>query len=182
MSREIEVKFRIEDGKGILRKLGYAGARKVSEGFEHNECFTGGLIEEKGYLLRLRKFGDEALLTFKGPPEEGEFKEKEEIETRVSDAGRMRGILEMLGFGIFWVYEKKRTNFILGKAKVSLDRYPFATFLEIEGPSGDIKDAMEKLGLDPGQGIKKDILQLYTEYCEERGQEVENLVFWKKSG
>jgi adenylate cyclase class 2 len=121
------------------------------------------------------------VLTLKRPVINAEFKEREEIEVEVSDFNKAREILESLGYETWWVYEKHRTNFSLGSTTTSLDQLPFGTFMEIEGSEGGIRAAIAKLGLDPKKGMTKTYLELYLDYCKEKGIEMENLVFWKKA-
>jgi adenylate cyclase class 2 len=182
MPREIEIKFAVGDEEEIARLLTKIGAEKVSEGLEHNEVFDNGEIRRKGILLRLRTYNGKAKLTFKTTIRKLEFKEADETEIEISDFHRAKEILQKLGFGVFWIYEKKKTKFLLGATKISLDRLPFATFMEIEGSEAGIRSAIAKLGLDPAKGIRETYLELYKNYCKKTDDEIENLVFWKKTG
>ncbi|MCK4531796.1 MAG: class IV adenylate cyclase, partial [Candidatus Aenigmarchaeota archaeon] len=151
------------------------------EGLEHNSVFDNGELRGKGFLLRLRNFNDRNVLTFKTGITKGEFKEANETEIEVSDFQRMKAVLESLGYGVSWVYEKKTTHFILNGTKISLDRIPFGTYMEIEGTRKGIRDVIEKLGLDPEKGITKTYFELYQDSCKEKEEEMKNLVFWRKS-
>jgi adenylate cyclase class 2 len=182
MAKEIEIKFALDDEKKMIGRLLALGARKVSEGLEHNVIFDNGELRDKGMLLRLRRTGSgKNVLTFKSGGKIAEFKEREEIEVEIGDFGKAREILEKLGYETWWIYEKERTDFVLGSAKISLDRLPFGTFMEIEGGEAEIRSAMTRLGLDPKKGTTKTYLELYQDYCKEKGIEMENLVFWKKA-
>ncbi|MCK4335353.1 MAG: class IV adenylate cyclase [Candidatus Aenigmarchaeota archaeon] len=181
ISKEIEIKFEVKNENEIIDKLKALGAEKTKEGFEHNSVFDNGELREKGILLRLRKFGNKNTLTLKTGITKGEFKEANEIEIEVSDFQRMKAVLESLGYGVSWVYEKKTTHFILNGTKISLDRIPFGTYMEIEGTRKGIRDVIEKLGLDPEKGITKTYFELYQDSCKEKEEEMKNLVFWRKS-
>ncbi len=181
MAKEIEIKFAVDNEGKMISRLIAAGAEKVSEGLEHNEVFDNGEIRHKGILLRLRKTKNKNVLTFKTTIKKAEFKEANEIEIEISDFERMKEILQGLGYDIFWIYEKQKTKFILGGTIISLDRLPFATFIEIEGSEAGIRSAIAKLGLDPAKGIKETYLELYKNYCKKTDDEIENLVFWKKA-
>ncbi len=181
MAREIEIKFAVGNEERMLQKLLLAGARKASEGFEHNIIFDDGELRTKGILLRLRKSDEKSVLTFKTAIRKGEFKVADETEIEVSDFQRAREILEGLGYEVWWIYEKQKTTFVLGDAKISLDRLPFGKFIEIEGSEAGIRSAIMKLGLDPKRGIKETYLELYQSRCKEKGMEMENLIFWRKT-
>lgn len=181
ISKEIEIKFEVKNENEIIDKLKAIGAEKTKEGLEHNSVFDNGELREKGFLLRLRNFNDRNVLTFKTGITKGEFKEANEIEIEVSDFQRMKTVLESLGYGVSWVYEKKTTHFILNGTKISLDRLPFGTFMEIEGNKNAIRNVIEKLGLDPEKGITETYFELYQDSCKEKEEEMKNLVFWRKS-
>jgi len=182
MAKEIEIKFEVNDENEMLRRLNLAGARKTSEGLEHNEVFDNGEIRRRGMLLRLRKFCGKNTMTFKTSIRKSGFKEAEETEVEVDDFVKAKEILSKLGYEVFWIYEKESMKFVLGDAMISLDRLPFATFIEIEGPPNAIGQAITRLGLDPKKGVTETYFEIYEEHCRERGiPEMENLIFWKKS-
>ena len=179
---ETEIKFRIGDENEIEDMLKAIGAEKISEGLEHNESFDNGALRRNGMLLRLRKFNGKNILTFKAGISKDKFKKAEETETEINDFQKMKNILRSLGFKVSWIYEKKRTNFVLGGTKISIDRLPFGTFLEIEGDEEEIREAAEKLGLEIGKGITKTYRRIYEDYCREKGREPEKLVLWEAKG
>ena len=59
----------------------------------------------------------------------------------------MNRILQCLGFRPTQVYEKRRQVFDWHDVEFCLDRMPFGTFLEIEGPGQSIQNAARQLGL-----------------------------------
>lgn len=183
MGMETELKFETKDKENLLEALDKAGAEKISSGLEHNLVFDyrDGSLRENGLLLRLRRFNGRAVLTFKKGIRKGRFKEAQETETHVGDFSKAKEILLGLGYEVSWIYEKKRTILSLGNVKVCIDELPFGTFAEIEGDRRGITDAASKLGFDPSGGITKTYLELYRDYCKERGEEMENLIFWKGS-
>ncbi len=181
MPKEIEIKFPVENEERTVRILLAAGARKASEGFEHNVVFDSGSLRKKGMLLRLRKTGGKSILTLKKRQRRGEFKEAEELETGIGDFSKAKEILSSLGYEVFWIYEKQKSVFTLGGTVITLDRLPFATFLEIEGSRAGIRSAMAKLGLDPKKGRTESYMKLYEQHCAEKGIEMDSLVFWKKA-
>ncbi len=181
LTKETEIKFRVENENEIIGRMEALGAEKTKEGLEHNEVFDNGDIGEKGILLRLRSFGGNNILTFKNGITKGEFKEADEIETGINDFQGAKKILENLGFGVSWIYEKETSRFLLDGTKISIDRLPFGTYMEIEGEESGIRNIIKRLGLDPQKGITETYFELYENFCKERGKEMENLVFWKRA-
>ncbi len=53
--------------------------------------------------------------------------------------------------------------------------------MEIEGEEKAIRKVAEKLGLDINEGITRTYFEIYQDFCERKGKEMENLVFWRKS-
>lgn len=183
MSSEIEIKFPVENEEKLVSRLIALGAQKTSDGLEHNIVFDDGDIRKRGILLRLRKTpSGKNVITLKTTICKGEFKEANEVEIEVSDFAKAKAMLATLGYEIWWIYEKEKTRYILGGTAIDIDRLPFGKFMEIEGSETGIRSAITKLGLDPKKGIKETYLELYQQYCKDKGiEEMENLVFWKKA-
>ena len=149
-SFEIEQKYRLKNPavvRSILRRL---GAKRIRSGFESNELFDfEGMLRLHASVLRLRRYGKEkqGLLTFKGPCLKSRYKKRVEIETLVPWA-KARVLLRSAGFKAVRRYFKKREEFVLGKAHVTLDQLlKKGWFLEIEGPPALIPGIQKKLGL-----------------------------------
>lgn len=140
MARETEIKLRVPNAKGFLRRLKKLGGKPVSPRVhERNVIFDtpdGGLAKH-GQLLRIRtetlakegkkstkKAALRTILTFKSPPEElaigpvgsssdRRHKVREEIEVMLSDPGSLQKIFEGLGLKGWFRYEKYRTAYRL---------------------------------------------------------------------
>lgn len=181
MTKEIEVKFEIKNEERLLEILEKNGAKKVAEGLEHNEIFDNGKIRKDGILLRLREYNGKSKLTLKRGLKKDEFKEVEEIDIEIEDFKKAKRILYVLGFHVFWIYEKKRIKFLLDNTKISIDILPFGrTFLEIEGNKEAIRKTIKKLGLDPSKKITDTYLEIYKKYFGKSDEKLEDLVFNKK--
>lgn len=147
MPIEIEKKYRLTPGErraieNRLRGLGYK-PKKVE--FEENTIYRGGNLEFGKRAMRLRRVNGEAILTFKQRiPTNSPIKHQQENETHVSDAEATHEILSALGFAPALIYEKRRTRWDVGKAKLVIDELPFGLFMEIEASERDIK-RVEKL-------------------------------------
>jgi adenylate cyclase class 2 len=148
MSRETEIKLKIDNVRAFHRALKRIGARPAGPGsariHEENVIFDtpqGGLAKH-GQLLRIRTEIPEGgrrskstetkkrvVLTFKQPPahptgeetesaHHGFYKVRDEIELEVTDAGNLTKIFEGLGMRGWFRYEKYRTTFRMPPSKV----------------------------------------------------------------
>jgi adenylate cyclase class 2 len=175
---ETEIKFRHDDLAALRARILGAGGKPVAAFFEDNIVYddSAGSLLSRRLLLRLRK-SDRVSLTFKRPVERTVFKVMEEIEVEVSDFDSMNGILLALGYTKAFRYQKRRALYALGRAGVNLDETPIGDFVEIEGEEADIESAARTLNLDLGVGISKNYLELYREFCRERGVQPADMVF-----
>ncbi|MGM5484361.1 MAG: class IV adenylate cyclase [Nanobdellota archaeon] len=145
---EREVKILEIDKDKVVSELKRLGAEKVYDGdlFTKYFDYPSRLLKKEGKTLRLRKFTDRSVLTFKKKlPTEG-VKEREETEVIVE--GDMDEIFKGLGLELTREKKKYRTSLILDKARIDIDTYPgIPTFLEIEGDDKEkIFSTAEKLG------------------------------------
>lgn len=147
MAFEIEKKYKI-DKKLLVEltaKLGEIGAVFAYETFEENYLHRGGVLDERGAVLRLRKTPEKTVLTYKEKVgSQSAFKHQIEHETIVQDVEATEAIIERLGYVLSVVYEKHRKAWHLGNTEVVLDELPFGYYMEIEGAIEDIL-AVEKL-------------------------------------
>src|SRR5206468_3690427 len=100
-------------------------------------------------LLRLRRMGDRATVTYKGPGRRERHKSREEIEFDVSDPENFEKMLERLGYSLRFRYEKYRTKFSKDGEPgiITIDETPIGVFLELEGPAGWIDSTAARLEL-----------------------------------
>ncbi len=125
----------------------------------------GGRLQKTGSILRLRTYGGQHILTFKGPVKyHGNIKERPEHEVTCEDAGRLLEIFEHLGFSVAARYEKDRETWLLGGMAVVLDHTPMGDFVEIEGPPEALADTAASLNLDHEQAVRGSYLSLWSEY------------------
>jgi adenylate cyclase, class 2 len=147
---EIEKKYRLTRAQrdSVLERLKEIGAKLRGEHFEENTLYGGETLKSESSVLRLRRVGKTATLTYKERfTTSSEIKHQREDETNVADAEAMDAILDALGFSPNMVYEKRRQTWRLGKAEIVVDELPFGLFMEIEGSEEDIKATERKLGL-----------------------------------
>lgn len=124
-------------------------------------------LRAQGCALRVRRDGEQAYLTFKGPSQPGTMKLREEVETAVEDASAMTRLLGSLGFQPWFVYEKFREEFSLPGVIVAVDDTPVGVFVELEGDEAGILRATAALGLSAGDFILQSYRGLFMERREQ---------------
>jgi adenylate cyclase class 2 len=178
--RETEVKLRCGsagEARALLDKGGFRETRPSA--FERNEVFdTPDLALRAGrQLLRLREYGELKLLTYKGPPEPGPYKTREEIETAVGDAAALRGLLTRLGYEVVFRYEKYRAEYATQGGVALIDETPIGVFIELEGAPDWIDACAALLGFTPQHYITDSYGALYFAWCAEQGVEPAHMEF-----
>jgi adenylate cyclase class 2 len=181
-NREIEIKLQVasaREARKMLRGAGFSVSRPRV--FEDNLVFdTPELtLRNQSKLLRVRDAGRVATLTYKGPPAPGRHKSREEREMKISDAREAARILEGLGFGVVFRYQKYRTEYARPRERgmVTLDETPIGCFLEIEGAPQWIDQTAHRLGFGEQDYITASYGTLYRQYCEANGVETADMVF-----
>ena len=175
MPIEIEKKYCLTKNQRaqVLKRLSEIGAKSKGAVFEENILFGGKVLELGRSVLRLRKIGKKAILTYKERfPSTDSIKRQNEDETTVGDTDAMEAILDALGFSPRLVYEKRRATWKLGKAEIVVDELPFGLFMEIEGPEDEIKKVERKLAID---GLKVE-LNTYPQLTHRHGKPVGSLI------
>jgi adenylate cyclase class 2 len=159
---EIEAKFAVPRLDPIRQKLlQFAAALARPRLRETNLRFDlpDGRLQAAGQVLRLRK-NHETRLTFKAPGPDNEH--RLEVEVGVDQAERTQRLLEALGYGVFFVYEKYREVFTLEAVEIMLDELPFGVFVEVEGEDlGRIRSIAERLGLPWEERLPLSYLALF---------------------
>jgi len=149
---EIEVKLRIPSPEDLAPRLRAAGFGLVHpEALEVSVLWDrAGVLLAADSALRLRRYGDQATLTWKGPKvADPRLKIRPEQETAVADPEAMEAILRALAFAPVLAMEKRRAVWARGELEACLDRTPFGCFLELEGSREAIAAAMAELALGP---------------------------------
>ncbi len=150
MATEIEKKYRVTEGQitALRARLATVGAAARGTEFEVNTLYAGGGLDPHRCVLRLRRVGARAVLTYKEQfASDGAIKHRREDESEVADADAVAAILDALGYRPALVYEKRRETWQLSEAEVVLDKLPFGWFVEIEGPEAAINEAERQLEL-----------------------------------
>ena len=195
---EIEVKIRVTSLEGLVERLNLIGASEIqTRKFEDNLLldFEDKRLKQGGRLIRLRRFGEQQLLTFKGPAShEGNIKSRVEIELEVGSFERMQQVLGELGLRPAFRYQKYRTVYAYQKSvsranidqatgpeqanlHIMVDETPIGVFVELEGSVPLIHEAAERLGFRQGDYITSTYYQLQEDYCRQYGRPFGDMVF-----
>ena len=179
--REIEVKLAFESPQRARAAIETLGATLVRERhFEDNVVFDaeGEPLKSSGRLLRLRRAGSRALLTYKAPVGgTHRHKVRAEEELTVGDPEVLERILVGLGFHPCYRYQKYRTLFAVDELLVCLDETPIGCFVELEGSPEGIDRAAQRMGVDPADCIVETYRGLQERYARERAIEAGDMVF-----
>jgi adenylate cyclase class 2 len=144
MAIEIEKKYRLSEAQRgqILENLAEIGAEFCGEDFEENILYRGGVLDAKNAVLRVRRIGEKAVLTYKQRIEnQSAVKHQIEYETLTDNADELEMIIENLGFYKKLIYEKRRKTWRFKEVEIVLDELPFGLFMEIEGSITAIAEA-----------------------------------------
>ena len=151
MAIEVERKYKVsrEEIDRIRELLSEFGAEDHGETFEENTIYRGGKLDKIGGVLRIRRTGSGAILTFKKRVE-GQFEAKTQLEheSEIGSPEEIAEILDQLGFTKKLIYEKRRETWKFRGVEIVFDELPFGLFMEIEGPLTSILEAEMLLDLD----------------------------------
>ncbi len=176
MAIETEKKYRL-DKKLLVEltaKIAAVGGVFAYERFEENYLHRGGILDERGAVLRLRKTLESTVLTYKEKiGSQAEFKQQIEHETIVTDVEAMEAIIERLGYVLAIVYEKHRKAWHLGNTEVVLDELPFGFYMEIEGSIEDILAAEKLLSIDHLENEPRGYPRLSAKFGKQVGNVIE---------
>jgi adenylate cyclase, class 2 len=177
MAVEIEKKYRLtrEQQKRLLTRLAEVKATPHGKEFEENTLYSGGKLDMLTEVLRLRRVGERAILTYKRRFAVGSsaVRHNREEETAVEDGEALAGVLDALGYTPALVYEKRRATWQVADAEVVLDELPFGLYLEIEGEERAIMEAEQLLNLSDVEAEQATYPELTRRYGELRGDLIE---------
>jgi adenylate cyclase, class 2 len=181
VSIETEIKVRIEDPAGFCRQLDSRNPGILStRHFEDNYLFdfSDQSLRSCQSVLRVRLAAGGCYLTYKGPPrQEGIFKTREELETRIEEAATLLQILERIGMRIGFRYQKYRREFALNGVHLAVDETPIGNYAELEGSEDGIRDLARNLGIAESQFMRQSYYALYLEHCKNNGVAPQFMVF-----
>jgi adenylate cyclase, class 2 len=184
---EIEVKIPFEAGPDAARERieGAGYAQVESRTLESDTVFDRGQQELRAarQLLRLRRAGERTIVTYKGPPQPGPYKSREEIEFDISKAGAFTQVLDRLGYRPSFRYEKYRTKFARAGEPgiVSIDETPIGVFLELEGEPSWIDRAAAAMGFSRAEYSTASYASLYQKYLLDHPTAPQDMTLGKSS-
>jgi adenylate cyclase class 2 len=177
---EREIKLRFDDPETARLAVLAAGGTPM-RGRRLQEDYLLDTVDEqlrhRQSVLRVRMECGRSLITFKGPVQPASMKLREEYETVIGDGILMLGLLEELGFRVWFRYEKYREEFALDDVIIAVDETPVGTFVEIEGGQSGIAATAEALGRSPDDYLLDSYRGLFVRHCEQRGLPVTDMLF-----
>jgi adenylate cyclase class 2 len=165
--RETEIKLRLTDAIHTRSQLTTLGFEVLHPRiYERNLIFDTpeATLRNSSRLLRLRDAGGKITLTFKGPPETGKHKSREEREVHPDNFDAMQIILERLGYRVSYTYNKHRTEFHRPGSRgiATIDETPVGDFMELEGEPHWIDATAASLGFSESDYILASYAALYA--------------------
>ncbi len=176
MAIEIEKKFRLtkKQREAVLSRLSEIGATLKGTEFEENTLYGGDQVDLSRSVIRLRRVGNKAILTYKERLQStSTIKHQQEDETQVSNADAMDAILQALALVPILVYEKRRMIWKLGQAEVVVDDLPFGLFMEIEASEADILNIERQLAIKGLKVETETYPRLTRKYGKKKGPVIE---------
>jgi adenylate cyclase class 2 len=181
-TRETEIKLAVKDApsaRRVLRAAGFVVAQRRV--FESNTVFDTPefSLRASSCLLRIREAGGVATLTYKGQPDPGKYKSREELELRIDNAAAMTTIVERLGYRRVFRYEKYRTEFHQPRRTgvATLDETPVGVYLELEGTPQWIDRTARRLEFQEADYITASYGRLYVDWCAAHGHTPGDMTF-----
>ena len=186
---EIEIKLRLASAADGRTKLATAGFLERSPRcLESNTIYDDDRqsLRQRGELVRVRHYGEQVLLTFKGRGGEvagsvagSLHKHRPEMETVVAHGAPLVAVLQAAGLRPVLRYEKYRTVFARPDEPglALLDETPIGPFLELEGPPEWIDRCAAAMGFHVADYLTQSYLSLNQEDCLKRGVAVSDMVF-----
>ncbi|MFO0958004.1 MAG: class IV adenylate cyclase [Isosphaeraceae bacterium] len=190
MSYEVEIKYRTSGLDDLASRLLQLGAVECPA-VEQEDAYMahpGRDFARTHEALRLRREGDENLITYKGPKLTGPTKTREEIELPLGDGPEtmagMHRLFQILGFRPVAVVRKTRRPFRLEAAGrpmiVALDWADgLGTFLEVEtiaegpddlpGAQAAVLQVARSLDLDEGRIEPRSYLRMTLDRAQRDG-------------
>lgn len=178
IEREIKLRYNTaEDARAKVLALGVTvlRGRRLQE-----DCLLDTEDEQlrrARSVLRVRSDGGRSLLTFKGPPDVGAMKVREEHETVVTDTETLLTILAQVGLHVWFRYEKYREEFCAEDLVIAIDETPVGIFVELEGGEDAIHRAAGAMGHSPSDYITDSYRLLFLQSRDALGLAGPDMVF-----
>jgi adenylate cyclase class 2 len=177
---EREVKLRYASPEEALQAVAQLGATPLRGRRLQEDCLLDtddGQLRQRGVVLRVRSEGGKSRITFKGPPQPGEHRIREELETVVGDGDILLRVLDQLGFRPWFRYQKYREEFASEDVVVAIDETPVGTFVELEGSEAGITAVAGRLGKASAEYVLDSYRTLFVAWQRESRTTARDMVF-----
>lgn len=167
---EVELKFELDPAQidNLIEKVIELGYSNQGRKYEKNTMYDNpqGLMQTTNGRVRLRVSWNHAEFCYKRPiKNDSGIKKEIEYETIVTNADATSKILNAMEFHEVSSYERYRTTLIHEKdqIKITIDEFPFASFMEVEGEESQIKEVASRLHFDMKDNLTKSCDTLFNE-------------------
>jgi len=171
---EIEYKFWVKNKQNLIKKLDKMTTAKKPRQYQKSVMYDNpqAIMQKTNGRIRVRTFGNsgEKALTYKKPIS-SKNGAKREIEYEIffkNPNNQIEKILEAMEFRATTSYERYQTKWEIDGVEITLDEYPFADIIEIEGKIQKIKKLAKDLGFNIKDGLTKPVDTLFQEWRKER--------------
>ena len=180
---EIEYKFKISKDKinSIEDRLMNLGFSSKGRFYEKTTMYdnTSKIMQKTNGRIRIRLINNETvefsykkpLITHSGPKKEIEY---EVVINQDNAEVNLVNILKMMNFKPTSSYERYRTTYSNGKVKVTIDEFPFADFVEIEGDEDKVTDIAFKLQFNVKEHLNDPCDTLFSQWRKKKGLKPSN--------
>ena len=171
---EIEYKFWVKNKQNLIKKLDKMTTAKKPRQYQKSVMYDNpqAIMQKTNGRIRVRTFGNsgEKALTYKKPISSKNGAKREiEYEIFFKDPNnQIEKILEAMEFRATTSYERYQTKWEIDGVEITLDEYPFADIIEIEGKIQKIKKLAKDLGFNIKDGLTKPVDTLFQEWRKER--------------
>ncbi len=176
---ELELKARVENPDAVRKTILAAGAELMYRGAMMDRRFDRrGRLERRDEVVRLRvyhpadKSPEWGVLGWKGPVQRrGEYRLREEWESRVDDPKAMLVILRHMGYKISVRIDRAVEQYRLREATLRLEWYPaMDVLLEVEGEPEAIEQAIAATGLPRDAFLPESLVYFIAAYEARTGR------------
>jgi adenylate cyclase class 2 len=175
IEREIKLAFAsVDEARAALRGAG--AEMKTPRRLQDDVLYdtARGTLRGQRSALRLRRDGDRAIVTFKGPAANGPMKMREEIESGVESGDALAALLHALGFAPCFRYQKYREEYRADGVVAAIDDTPAGVFVEIEGDERGILALASAIGRAPKDFI---LDSYYAVWIKAKGERAGDMIF-----
>ena len=177
---EREIKLRFESGDAARAAVADVGATPLrARRLQDDALFDwpDARLRNARRTLRVRDEDGRATLTFKGPPQAATMKVREEIESTAGDRENLVMILERLGLGVWFRYQKYRQEFEHDGVVLAVDETPVGTFVELEGDESGITRTATAMGRSQADYILDSYREIFLKDRHARGLNTVDMMF-----